>query len=307
MKTPVDAVLLVGYGGPTAPDEVMPFLKRVVAGKDVPEARLQAVAKHYEAVGGRSPYNDLTRQLCEKLEHWLQERGRHMPVVMGMRNWHPLLPEAVAALRDDGLRHAAVIILAPHRAETTWDRYVQEVEAAADGTIQVSFVAPYYDDMRFVEANAARLEETGLMRDGEWPEDIPVVFTAHSLPVDMAQDSPYVHDVTTTCREVAELLELPRWELAWQSRSGNPRTPWLEPDINDVLKRLAGENVKEAVVQAVGFLCDHVEVLYDLDVEAQKTAVQAGLRLRRAGCVNDHPEFLTLLGERIIRLSGEAI
>ncbi len=307
MKTPVDAVLLVGYGGPTAPDEVMPFLKRVVAGKDVPEARLQAVAKHYEAVGGRSPYNDLTRQLCEKLEHWLQERGRHMPVVMGMRNWHPLLPEAVAALRDDGLRHAAVIILAPHRAETTWDRYVQEVEAAADGTIQVSFVAPYYDDMRFVEANAARLEETGLMRDGEWPEDIPVVFTAHSLPVDMAQDSPYVHDVTTTCREVAELLELPRWELAWQSRSGNPRTPWLEPDINDVLKRLAGENVKEAVVQAVGFLCDHVEVLYDLDVEAQETAVQAGLRLRRAGCVNDHPEFLTLLGERIIRLSGEAI
>ncbi|MCZ6649514.1 MAG: ferrochelatase [Acidobacteria bacterium] len=307
MKTPVDAVLLVGYGGPTAPDEVMPFLKRVVAGKDVPEARLQAVAKHYEAVGGRSPYNDLTRQLCEKLEHWLQERGRHMPVVMGMRNWHPLLPEAVAALRDDGLRHAAVIIMAPHRAETTWDRYVQEVEAAADGTIQVSFVAPYYDDMRFVEANAARLEETGLMRDGEWPEDIPVVFTAHSLPVDMAQDSPYVHDVTTTCREVAELLELPRWELAWQSRSGNPRTPWLEPDINDVLKRLAGENVKEAVVQAVGFLCDHVEVLYDLDVEAQETAVQAGLRLRRAGCVNDHPEFLTLLGERIIRLSGEAI
>ncbi|MCZ6833221.1 MAG: ferrochelatase [Acidobacteria bacterium] len=307
MKTPVDAVLLVGYGGPTAPDEVMPFLKRVVAGKDVPEARLQAVAKHYEAVGGRSPYNDLTRNLCEKLEHWLQERGRHMPVVMGMRNWHPLLPEAVAALRDDGLRHAAVIILAPHRAETTWDRYVQEVEAAADGTIQVSFVAPYYDDVRFVEANAARLEETGLMRDGEWPEDIPVVFTAHSLPVDMAQDSPYVHDVTTTCREVAELLELPRWELAWQSRSGNPRTPWLEPDINDVLKRLAGENVKEAVVQAVGFLCDHVEVLYDLDVEAQETAVQAGLRLRRAGCVNDHPEFLTLLGERIIRLSGEAI
>lgn len=307
MKTPVDAVLLVGYGGPTAQDEIMPFLKRVVAGKDVPAARLEAVAKHYEAVGGRSPYNDLTRQLAAKLEHWLQERGRHMPVVMGMRNWHPLLPEAVAALKDHGRRHAAVIILAPYRAETTWDRYVQEVEAAADGTIQVSFIAPYFNDMRFVEANAARLEETGLMRDGEWPAGIPVVFTAHSLPVDMAQASPYVSDVTTTCREVAELLELPRWELAWQSRSGNPRTPWLEPDVKEVLKRLAGENVKEVVVQAVGYLCDHVEVLYDLDVEAQETAAQVGLRLRRAGCVNDHPEFLTLLGERVIKLSGEAL
>ncbi|TDI32666.1 MAG: ferrochelatase [Acidobacteria bacterium] len=307
MKAPVDAVLLVGHGGPTSPDEIMPFLKRVVAGKDVPKARLQAVARHYEAVGGRSPYNDLTRQLCERLEHWLQERGRHMPVVMGMRHCHPFLPETIAALREDGRRHAAVIILAPHRAETTWDRYIQEVEAATDGAIQVSFIAPYYDDMRFVEANAARLEETGLMRDGEWPADIPVVFTAHSLPVKMAQNSPYVEDVTTTCREVAGLLELPRWELAWQSRTGNPRTPWLEPDINDVLKRLAGESVQEVVVQAVGFLCDHVEVLYDLDVEARETAAQAGLKLRRAGCIQDHPEFLTLLGERIIKLAGEAL
>jgi len=307
MNAPVDAVLLVGYGGPTAPSEIMPFLKRVVAGKDVPEARLQAVAKHYEAVGGRSPYNDLTRNLCVRLERWLQERGRRMPVVMGMRNWHPLLPEAVAALHDDGRRHAGVIILAPYRAETTWDRYIEEVHAAADGTLQVSFIDTYYDDMRFVEANAARLEETGLMRDGEWPPDIPVVFTAHSIPVDMAKDSPYVEDVTTTCRGVADLLELPRWELAWQSRSGNPRTPWLEPDVNDVLKRLAGENTREVVVQAVGFLCDHVEVLYDLDMEAQATARQAGLRLHRAACVNDHPEFLTLMGERIIKLAGHAL
>jgi ferrochelatase len=310
MTAPVDSILLVGYGGPTQPDEVMPFLRKVVEGKGVPDQRLKEVATHYEAVGGFSPYNQRTTRLAEALDRWLQERGRYLPVVMGMRNWHPFMADTLAAMVEDKRRHAAVIILAPHRAETTWDRYVKEAEAAAQaapGEIELSFIEPYYNDVRFIEANGARLEETGLVRDGEWPAGIPVVFTAHSIPTAMADASPYVEDLMTSCTEVAELLEIPRWELAYQSRSGNPSTPWLEPDVNEVLKRIAGEGVKEVVVQAIGFLSDHVEVLYDLDVEAQKTAQEAGLRLHRAGCVNDHREFVTLLGERIIKLSGDSL
>jgi len=310
MTAAVDVVLLVGYGGPTAPDEVMPFLRKVVEGKGIPDKRLQSVAAHYEAVGGFSPYNQRTTRLAEALDRWLQERGRYLPVVMGMRNWHPFIDATLAAQVEENRRHAAVIILAPHRAETTWDRYLKEVQGAAEaapGEIHLSFIEPYFDDMRFIEANGARLEETGLAQDGEWPAAIPVVFTAHSIPTAMAEGSPYVDDLMTTCREVAELLEIPRWELAYQSRSGNPATPWLEPDVSDVLKRLAGEGVKEVAVQAIGFLSDHVEVLYDLDIEARSTAEAAGLRLHRAGCVNDHPEFVTLLGERIIKLAGDSL
>jgi ferrochelatase len=288
----------------------MPFLRKVVAGKGVPDKRLEEVATHYEAVGGCSPYNERTARLAEALDRWLQERGRHLPVVMGMRNWHPFMAEVVAALVEDKRRHAAVIILAPHRTETTWDRYLKEAEAAAQaapGDIKLSFIKPYFDDMRFIEANGARLEETGLAREGEWPAGIPVVFTAHSIPTAMAAESSYVDDLNATCSAVAELLELPRWELAYQSRSGRPDTPWLEPDISEVLKRLAGEGVKEVAVQAVGFLCDHVEVLYDLDIEARRAAEEVGLRVHRAGCVNDHPEFVTLLGERIIKLAGDSL
>ncbi len=297
----------MGYGGPTAPDEIMPFLRRVVEGKGVPDSRLQGVVGHYEAVGGRSPFNEQTQALADSLEHWLQQRGRQLPVVMGMRNWHPFLADTLARLKDDGRRHAAVIILAPHRSATSWDRYKEEALAAAAGGIDLSFVEPYFDDVHFIEANAARIEELGLDVDGEWPEEVPVVFTAHSVPVAMAEAGPYVQDVTATASRVADLLEIGRWEIAWQSRSGAPGTPWLEPDINDVLRRLGGEGVSKVVVQAIGFLSDHVEVLYDLDVEARATAASCGLELHRAGCVNGHPAFLDMLGERLIRLSGETL
>jgi ferrochelatase len=168
----------------------------------------------------------------------------------------------------------------------------------------MTWLDPWYDDPRFLEANAQRIEAAAGRTRGAWPADLPILFTAHSIPTAMAESSPYVQDIMGSCAGVAGLLGARDWELCWQSRSGDPRTPWLEPDVNDVLRRRAAAGAREVVVQAIGFLSDHVEVLYDLDVEAQATARELGLVLHRAQCVNDHPEFVALLAERIAAASG---
>jgi ferrochelatase len=302
-QAPVDSVLLIGFGGPTQPEEIMPFLRKVVEGRGIPDDRLREVEEHYLAVGGRSPYNELTEKQRAGVERWLKNAGAPLPTYLGMRNWHPLLTDTVRVMHADGCRHAAGVILAPHRSAASWDRYRGDVQTAIEANDgqgpAVTYLEPWFDDPRFLLAGAERLAKAGNVSEEAWPEDLPVVFTAHSIPVAMAEDSSYVAEIQASCRGVADLVGVPDWELAYQSRSGSPRIPWLEPDVNDVLRRLAAEGTVEVVVQAIGFLCDHVEVLYDLDVEARQTATDHGLKLRRAGCVNDHPAFIAMLGERV--------
>jgi ferrochelatase len=307
---PVDAVLLIGFGGPTRPEEILPFLRRVVRGRGVSDERLLEVERHYREVGGRSPYNDLAERQRGALEAWLAAHGRPLPVFLGMRNWDPSLGDALRRLSADGRRHALAIVLAAHRSEASLDRYLGDVDRAvaeSDGPApRLTLLDPWFDHPGFLEANARRIEEGTGYRRGEWPAAVPVIFTAHSIPVRMAAASSYVGDVRASCTGVARLLGVSDWEAAWQSRSGDPRTPWLEPDVNEVLRRRAAEGVSEVVVHAIGFLTDHVEVLYDLDVEARRTCEQAGLRLRRTPCVNDHPEFIAALGERVLACAGAA-
>lgn len=304
-----DAVLLIGYGGPARPDEILPFLRRVVAGKAVPDERLAAVAHHYEIVGGRSPYTDQTLDLASRLERWLAIAGPPLPVRVGMRNWHPFLEETLRGMSADGLRRPAGVILASHRSETSWDRYQRDVREAAAACgmdpLDVRYVAPWFDDPAFLEACAQRVEEASGHVRGAWPAGVPLIFTAHSIPVPMASRSTYVEDVLASCRGVAALLRPQRWRLAWQSRSGDGRTPWLEPDILDALREEAAAGTRLAVVQAIGFLSDHVEVLYDLDVEAAALARTVGITLVRAGCVNGHPGFVEMLGRRVRALAEE--
>jgi ferrochelatase len=306
-RGPVDAVLLIGYGGPEGPDEIMPFLRKVVEGRGIPDERLREVEKHYLAVGGRSPYNELAEKQRAAVQAWLESRSSRLPVYLGMRLWGPLLEDVVRTMKTDGHRHAVAVVMAPHRCEASWDRYLRAAEAAteaAGGGPALTYLDPWYDEAGFLAAHAERLKECRKVPDDPWPEDLPVVFTAHSIPKAMAEQSSYVDEIHATCRGVAELLEIPDWELAYQSRSGPPQVPWLEPDVNDVLRRLSAGDTAEVVVQAIGFLCDHVEVLYDLDVEARETATQHGLKMRRAGCVNDHPEFIAMVGERVLELAS---
>jgi ferrochelatase len=310
---PADAVLLIGFGGPTAPDEIRPYLQNVVRGRRVPPERLEEVAHHYEELGGRSPYNALTFRQAEALRQALAARGRPLPIYVGMRNWRPYLAEALAAMQADGVRRAIGVVLAPHRTFASWEQYQQNVEDAragigTEGTPEVEYLEPWHAEPGFLEAMAERVEQATGHARGAWPPGMRLLFTAHSVPVAMAESSPYTTQLAESAAGIAALLGASRWSIAYQSRSGDPRQPWLEPDVNDVLRELArdtegptsADGQRTVVLVPVGFLCDHVEVLYDLDVEAMQTAAEVGVRCVRAGTVGDHPRFIAMLAERIL-------
>ena len=300
----VDSVLLLGFGGPTRPEEIRPFLRRVAEGRGIPDERLAEVEQHYLEVGGRSPYNEQTERLRLALERWLRAHGTGLPVYTGMRNWHPTLSETFRAMHADGRQRCVGVILASHRSEASHGRTLAAVARAAGeaGTpeAELDLLPPWFDHPRFHAAVAARVEGGSPFRRGAWPPAVPLLFTAHSIPARMAESSTYVSDVRRSCEGTARLLGAPDWRIAYQSRSGDPRAPWLEPDVNEVLRDLAAGGAREVVVQAIGFLSDHVEILYDLDVEARRTATERGLILHRTPCVGDHPEFVALLGESIL-------
>ncbi|PYN86517.1 MAG: ferrochelatase [Candidatus Rokuibacteriota bacterium] len=303
----VDSVLLVAFGGPTAPHEIRPFLEIVARGRGIPPERLEAVARHYEQMpGGRSPLAELTFAQAQGLEQALAQAGPALPVFVGMRNWHPFLHEALAEMAGKGARRALAVILSPLRTEASWDRYMQDVaeaRARVAGAPEVGFAPAWFESPRFVAAVADRARASLARVPADARAATPLVFTAHSVPTAMAAASPYVSDLNAAARAVVRRLGHARWSIAYQSRSGSPRQPWLEPDIGNVLRRLATEGERHVVVVPIGFVCDHVEVLYDLDVEARRVAEGAGLALHRAAAVNDHPEFVAMLAD-LVRGAG---
>lgn len=299
----LDSVILIAFGGPTAPHEIRPFLEVVTRGRRIPPGRLEDVARHYERMpGGRSPLCELTFAQARALERELAARGPALPVFVGMRNWHPFLHETLAEMTGKGVKHALGIILSPFRTEASWERYQQDVAEARAGVLgapDVAYAPAWFGHAKFVESVAARTQAAF----AEIPEakrmKTSLVFTAHSVPVAMADASPYVSDFTSAARAVATRLGHERWSLAYQSRSGDPREPWLEPDIATALKRLGGEGERHAVVAPIGFVCDHVELLYDLDIEARAVATAHGVTMHRAAAVNDHPAFIAMLGDLV--------
>ncbi len=291
-----DAVLLAAFGGPTRPEEIRPFLAGVARGRSIPPERLEEVARRYELIGGRSPLNPLTFRQAERLRAAL---GGRPPVYVGMRNWAPHLADVLAAMAADGVRRALGIILSPHATEASRARYVEVVEAgrAALGARapEVVWARSWHDDPLYAEAVADGVRATLDALPADRRAAAHLVFTAHSVPVAMAAGSPYEAEIRATALAVAARLGHPGWEVAYQSRTGGPRDPWLEPDVNDALRRLAAAGTRDVVVVPIGFVCDHVEVLYDLDVQARATAAALGLGFARAPAANDHPAFIRLL------------
>ena len=299
----VDSVLLVAFGGPTAAHEIRPFLQIVTRGRNIPAERLEEVAHHYEQMpGGRSPLAELTSAQARGLEQALARGGPALPVFVGMRNWHPFLHETLAEMAGKGARRALAIILSPLRTEASWERYMRDVaegRARVAGAPEVEFAPPWFEHPRFVAAVADRARAAFAEIRQEDRARAPLVFTAHSVPLAMAEVSPYVSDLTAASRAAADRLGHARWSIAYQSRSGSPREPWLEPDVTAVLRRLAADREPHAVVVPIGFVCDHVELLYDLDVEARRVAEAAGITFHRAAAVNDHPEFIAMLADLV--------
>lgn len=305
-----DAVLLIAFGGPNAMDEVRPFLANVLRGRPVPPERLEAVVHHYELIGGRSPLTELTLRQARGLAAALRAHGPALPVYVGMRNWTPYLHETLAQMAADGVRRAVGLILSPQQNDAGWGRYQRDV---VDARAQVGAAAPqvdYADEFHahplFIEALsenvAAALAQVADARRAA----AHLVFTAHSIPTAMAAASPYVAQITEGAQLVAARVGQARWSVAYQSRSGNPRDPWLEPDICDVVRALAADGVRDVVVLPLGFVCDHVEVLYDLDIEARQVADAVGVHFVRAATVNDHPTFMRALADLVRRAAARA-
>jgi ferrochelatase len=301
--TAVDSVLLIAFGGPEKPEDIRPFLEIVSAGRRIPPARIEEAARRYELIGGRSPLNELTRRQAEGLGLALKRGGNATPVYVGMRNWHPFLHETLAEMRDAGHRRALGIILSSFQTEASWDRYVADVAAAREkvgaGAPEVAYVPPWAEHPRFVDAMVARAADALAQVPAPKRADALLVFTAHSVPVVMASASPYAGQLESAALLIAGRLGHARWQLAYQSRSGAPSDPWLEPDICDALRGLKGQGIEDVVVVPLGFVCDHVEVLYDLDVQARAVAAEAGVRFHRAQAANDHPAFIAMLADLV--------
>lgn len=299
-----DSVLLIAFGGPEKIQDVRPFLEIVSAGRRIPPERLEEVARHYELIGGRSPLNELTMRQAEGLRRALQRDGVPTPVYVGMRNWHPFLQETLAEMRDEGHRRTLGVILSSFQTEASWERYVADVAVAREkvgaGAPEVSYVPPWSEHPRFVDAMVGRAADALAEVPAPKRGNALLVFTAHSVPVAMASGSPYSRQLEAAALVIAGRLGHARWQVAYQSRSGSPKDPWLEPDICDVIRAAAKvRGIEDVVVAPIGFVCDHVEVLYDLDVEARATASEAGLRFHRAQAANDHPAFIAMLADLV--------
>ena len=292
----IDAVLLIAFGGPERMEDVRPFLDNVLRGRPVPRERYEAVVQHYEQIGGRSPLNALTFAQANGLRAVLAADGPELPVYVGMRNWSPYVVDTLAEMQTAGVRHALGLILAAHRAEASWERYQGAVAAGravlGPEALAVTWAGPWFDHPLFIETMASRTRDALAQAP-----DAALVFTAHSIPVGMAGESPYEREFATSARLTAAAVGRDDFTIAYQSRSGGPRDRWLEPDVNDVIRDRAADGARAVVVVPIGFVCDHVEVLYDLDVEARATAEQCGIRLVRAQTANDHPAFARMLAD----------
>ncbi|MDO8700490.1 MAG: ferrochelatase [Deltaproteobacteria bacterium] len=298
-----DAVLLIAFGGPTCPEDIRPFLARVTEGLPIPPQRLEEVAHHYEAVGGKSPLNEITFRQAAALQQLLNVRTGGLPVYVGMRNSDPFFADTLRHMSNDGIKQALGFILSSHRTEASWERYQKNI---ADARAELSGAAPevgycegWHDHPLFIHCWAEFIDAAFAAIAPDRRNSAPLIFTAHSLPAAMAARSHYVDEVQTTARLIANSLNCDRWSLAYQSRSGRPSDPWLEPDIGQMIRELAARGVKDVVVAPIGFVCDHVEVLYDLDIETKKLAADFGMNFVRASCPNDHPTFIRMMASVI--------
>ena len=297
---PYDAVLFVSFGGPEGMDDVIPFLENVLRGRNVPRERMLQVAKHYELFGGVSPINQQNRNLIAALKTELTTNGPNLPIYWGNRNWHPLLPDALKQMADDGIKRAIAFVTSAYSSYSSCRQYrenIRDALAAVGPTApEVDKIRAFYNHPLFIEANIDQIRKA-LSAAGEHPG---LVFTAHSIPESMATNCEYASQLTEASRLVAESLGQEDWQLVYQSRSGSPTQPWLGPDICDHLRELKAKGVTDVVVAPIGFVSDHMEVIYDLDVQAKKVADELGIRMVRAATAGTHPLFVRMIRELLL-------
>jgi ferrochelatase len=310
VATDYDAILLVSFGGPEQPDDVLPFLENVTAGRDVPRERLEEVAHHYHEFGGRSPINDQCRALKAAMEARFAVDGPSLPVYWGNRNWHPMLADTLRQMRDDGVRRALCFVTSAYSSYSGCRQYREDLARAraevGDGAPELDKIRVFYNHPGFLApqedlVRAALDELPDHAREGA-----RLVFVTHSIPHTMSRHSDYEAQHLETCRLVAAAFPDHDWDLVYCSRSGPEFVPWLEPDVNDHLEALHARGVPGVVVVPVGFISDHMEVIYDLDVEAKQTAERLGLPFARAGTVGVDERFVAMIRELVLERLEDA-
>ena len=307
MTDAFDSVLVVAFGGPQGRADVRPFLANVLRGRRVRPERVDEVAHHYELFEGVSPLTALTTRQAHLLSDRLRERGRPLPVYLGMRNWHPYLSDTLAQMSRDGVRRAVGFIAAAQRSYSSCMQYRENVDAARASLrdvgladVQVTYVGDWHAHPGFVDANAAGISDALVRLPETLRGHARIVFTAHSIPASMAEQSLYQQHLDESARAIAQRLQRTDFALVYQSRSGRPEDPWLGPDVCDYLREERAKGLAAAVLCPVGFLCDHIEVLYDLDIEAAGVCREIGLPMVRASAVNDHPRFIDAAADAVI-------
>jgi len=307
-----DAVLIVSFGGPEGPDDVLPFLDNVLRGLPIKPESKARIAERYNAFGGISPINGHTREFIGALRNELDSQGPALPIYWGNRNWHPMLEDTVKQMRDDGVKRAVAYVTSVFSSYSGCRKYREDLYAATTAVDS----APIIDKLRmgfnhpgFVEASIDRVSEAMQRIAPERRDRTPILFTAHSLPESMARHSNYEAQLDDCCRLIGDALEHQRWQLVFQSNNASyGGEPWLGPDISDAIEAVHGEGAEHVVVAPIGFVCDHMEVVLDLDVEAADTAAKLGIEMYRAHTVGTHPAYIGMVRDLIVeRMSASPI
>ena len=307
-----DSILLVGFGGPTpgcchqydsCPGEAHCFVEGIVGNAPSNAARVKEVANHYLKLGGFSPFNELTFKQADALGGALRKRGVDFAIYAGMRNWTPYLHETIAEMVEKGHRNVLAIIMSAYRSKASWERYQNDVVDAVKTVGDTQPNICYLEDLwhlhpGFVNAIAERIRSVYSDISGSRLAEASLIFTAHAIPEVAAKTSPYPEQFRQTASAVAQVLGTD-FDIAYQSAPDNPTVPWTGPDINDLIREKREAGIQEVIVSPIGFLCDHVEVLYDLDLEAKATAEACGMNFIRAGTVGEHPEFIDMLANLV--------
>jgi ferrochelatase len=298
-----DALLVMSFGGPEGMDDVMPFLENVTAGRNIPRARLEEVAHHYYEFGGVSPINAQNRALIAAVEQELKAHSIELPVYFGNRNWHPFIEDTIRQMRDNGVRRVLTFVTSAFSSYSGCRQYREDIIRAretVEGAPEFDKIRTFYNHPGFIgpmiESTQAAIEQF----PPEERDQVHMVFAAHSIPLAMAQHSDYEGQLKEACRLVAEGVGIETFRQVYQSRSGPPHIPWLEPDICDYLTEVQAKGVTEVVIVPIGFISDHMEVLFDLDTEAAQLADELGMSLVRAATVGTHPAFVSMIRELIM-------
>ncbi len=300
-----DAILIVSFGGPESREDVIPFLENVLRGKNVPRERLLAVAEHYYHFEGKSPINQQTRDLIAAIEAELAAHGPKLPVYWGNRNWHPLLAETLRKMRQDGIRRALGFVTSAYSSYSGCRQYREDIARAQSevgaGAPQIDKIRAFFNHPGYIDATEERVREGLASVPQGAGGNVQIVYTAHSIPMSMANTSDYVRQLEEVRRLISERVRIGNHVLVYQSRSGPPGQPWLEPDVLDHLRRVKAGKLASAVVLApISFISDHMEVLYDLDIEARQLCESLQLPMARAKTVGVHAKFVGAIRELIL-------